>query len=75
MFPDFEKAKELIDKKTKAIVMVTPNNPTGVEYPTNLIKKFSALAKGNKIKLIIDETYKNFGNKRQYFYEGKWRVI
>jgi aspartate/methionine/tyrosine aminotransferase len=73
MFPDFEKAKELIDKKTKAIVMVTPNNPTGVEYPTNLIKKFSALAKGNKIKLIIDETYKNFGNKQSnIIYEGKW---
>jgi aspartate/methionine/tyrosine aminotransferase len=73
MFPDFEKAKELIDKKTKAIVMVTPNNPTGVEYPTNLIKKFSALAKGNKIKLIIDETYKNFGNKQSnIIYKGKW---
>ena len=73
MFPDFEKAKELIDKKTKAIVMVTPNNPTGVEYPANLIKKFSALAKGNKIKLIIDETYKNFGNKQSnIIYEGKW---
>ena len=73
MFPDFEKAKELIDKKTKAIVMVTPNNPTGVEYPTNLIKKFSALAKDNKIKLIIDETYKNFGNKQSnIIYKGKW---
>jgi len=73
MFPDFEKAKELINKKTKAIVMVTPNNPTGVEYPTNLIKKFSTLAKGNKIKLIIDETYKNFGNKQSnIIYEGKW---
>ena len=73
MFPDFEKAKELIDKRTKAIVMVTPNNPTGVEYPTNLVKKFSALAKGNKIKLIIDETYKNFGNKQSnIIYEGEW---
>ncbi len=73
MFPDFERAKELIDKKTKAIVLVTPNNPTGVEYPTNLVKKFSALAKDNKMKLIVDETYKNFGNKQSnIIYKGEW---
>ena len=38
MLPDIEMAKKLLDKKTKAIVMVTPNNPTGVEYPSKLIK-------------------------------------
>ena len=73
MLPDIDTAIKLIDKKTKAIVMVTPNNPTGVEYPSALIKKFSNLAKANNIKLIIDETYKNFGNKQSNFlYKGKW---
>ena len=74
MLPDIERAIKLINKKTKAIVMVTPNNPTGVEYPSALIEKFSNLAKDNNIKLIIDETYKNFGNKESnILYKGKWR--
>ena len=74
MLPDIEIAIKLINKKTKAIVMVTPNNPTGVEYPSALIEKFSNLAKDNNIKLIIDETYKNFGNKESnILYKGKWR--
>ena len=73
MLPDIEIAIKLINKKTKAIVMVTPNNPTGVEYPSALIEKFSNLAKDNNIKLIIDETYKNFGNKQSnIIYKGKW---
>ncbi|MDC3080716.1 aminotransferase [Paracoccaceae bacterium] len=73
MNPDIGIAKRLIDKKTKAIVMVTPNNPTGIEYPSDLIKKFSNLARDNNIKLIIDETYKNFGNKQSnILYKGKW---
>ena len=73
MLPDIKVAEKLLDKKTKAIVMVTPNNPTGVEYPSKLIKKFSNFAKDNNIKLVIDETYKNFGNKQSDFlYKGKW---
>ncbi|MDC3090628.1 aminotransferase [Paracoccaceae bacterium] len=73
MHPNIGIAKNLIDKKTKAIVMVTPNNPTGIEYPSGLIKKFSNLARDNNIKLIIDETYKNFGDKQSnILYKGKW---
>ncbi|MAK10129.1 MAG: hypothetical protein CML36_06595 [Rhodobacteraceae bacterium] len=73
MLPDIGIAKKLIDKKTKAIVVVTPNNPTGIEYPSDLIESFSNLARDNNIKLIIDETYKNFGNKQSnILYKGKW---
>ena len=73
MLPDIETTKKLINKKTKAIVMVTPNNPTGVEYPSKLVENFSNLARDNNLKLIIDETYKNFGNKQSnILYEGKW---
>ena len=73
MFPDIETTKKLIDEKTKAIVIVTPNNPTGVEYPSKLVENISNLARDNNLKLIIDETYKNFGNKQSnILYEGKW---
>ena len=73
LLPDIETTKKLIDNKTKAIVMVTPNNPTGVEYPSKLVENISNLAKDNNLKLIIDETYKDFGNKQSnILYEGKW---
>ena len=73
LLPDIETTKKLIDNKTKAIVMVTPNNPTGVEYPSKLVENISNLARDNNLKLIIDETYKNFGNKQSnILYEGKW---
>ncbi len=73
MLPNIVAAKKLIDKKTKAIIIVTPNNPTGVEYPSKLVRNISNLARDNNLKLIIDETYKNFGNKQSnILYEGKW---
>ena len=53
--------------------MVTPNNPTGVEYPSELLSEFSQLAQRNNIKLIIDETYKNFCEKNSNsLYLGNW---
>jgi aspartate/methionine/tyrosine aminotransferase len=73
LLPDIETTKKLIDNKTKAIVMVTPNNPTGVEYPSKLVENISNLAKDKNLKLIIDETYKDFGNKESnILYEGTW---
>ncbi len=73
MLPDIEITKKLIDEKTKAIVLVTPNNPTGVEYPSKLVENISNLARDNNLKLIVDETYKNFGNKQSnILYEGNW---
>lgn len=60
MLPDVDKAASLITPNVKAIVLVTPNNPTGVEYPPALIRAFYQLAQRNNIKLIIDETYRDF---------------
>ncbi len=60
MLPELKVAEKLIDKKTKAILLVSPNNPTGVEYPKELLLNFFELAKKNKIMLILDETYRDF---------------
>ena len=44
----------------KAIVLVSPNNPTGKAYPPALIEGFRALADDWDLALVIDETYRDF---------------
>src|SRR5690606_8271339 len=60
LLPDLEAAKALITPRTKAIVMVTPNNPAGVEYPPQLIDAFRDLCRQHGLALVIDETYRDF---------------
>lgn len=58
--PDAEDAARLIGPRTRAIVLVTPNNPTGAVYPRETIHAFYEVAKRHGIALILDETYKDF---------------
>ncbi|MEP1766511.1 MAG: aminotransferase [Sulfitobacter sp.] len=60
MRPDPKAAAKLITARTRAIVLVTPNNPTGAEYPDDLLTAFYDLAKSHGIALIVDETYRDF---------------
>ena len=60
MVPDPKDAASLINDRTRAIVLVSPNNPCGVEYPSEVITAFYKLAQTFKIALIIDETYRDF---------------
>jgi aspartate/methionine/tyrosine aminotransferase len=60
MMPDPWDVTKLITPRTRAIVLVTPNNPTGVEYPDDLITAFYDIAKARGIALIVDETYRDF---------------
>ena len=60
LLPDPDMAAKLVTPATRAIVLVTPNNPTGVEYPAALIAAFRDLARANGLALIIDETYRDF---------------
>ena len=76
MMPSIDDAEKLINNKTKAILLVTPNNPTGVEYPKELILGFYKVAEKHGISLIIDETYKDFHSKdgapHSLFTEPNW---
>lgn len=58
--PDPNRATELIDGKVRAIVLVTPNNPTGAIYPPSTIEAFARLCGDNGVWLILDETYRDF---------------
>lgn len=46
--------------RIKALVLVTPNNPTGAIYPSHLISAFASICKKKRIALILDETYRDF---------------
>ena len=76
MLPVVDALEEVVDKKTKAVVLVTPNNPTGVEYPTELLSEFYDIAKRKSLLLIIDETYRDFHSRNNpvhdLFREDKW---
>ncbi len=58
--PSLADAAKAIDARTRAIVLCSPNNPTGSIYPAALIGSFHDLARRTNIALIVDETYKDF---------------
>ncbi len=56
--PDLEKLKELLSDKTKAIVLNSPNNPSGIFYDENWMKKFAEIVKPYENAYIVsDEIY------------------
>ncbi len=63
LLPDPEAARALIGPKTRAVVLVSPNNPAGVEYPAERIAAFARLAREAGIALVLDETYRDFHSR------------
>ncbi|SHI88890.1 Aspartate/methionine/tyrosine aminotransferase [Shimia gijangensis] len=63
LLPDPEIAEALITEKTRAVVLVTPNNPGGVEYSAELVRAFADLAARRDLQLIVDETYRDFDSR------------
>ncbi len=60
MLPFATDAEALINPRTRAIVLISPNNPTGTIYSKEHIHSFYELARAHNLALIIDETYKDF---------------
>jgi aspartate/methionine/tyrosine aminotransferase len=63
LLPSVDDAAALITSKTRAITLVSPNNPGGVEYPSELLGAFYDLCKTREIALIVDETYRDFDSR------------
>ncbi len=55
--PDVEQIAELIDNKTRAIVLINPNNPTGSVMEKHTIKHIAELAAEKNIVIVADEIY------------------
>ena len=58
--PDAAEAAALITPRTRAIALITPNNPTGAVYPPAVMDGFFEVAKEHGIALVVDETYRDF---------------
>ena len=76
LIPDAQDAARLITSRTRAIVLVSPNNPGGVEYPATTLTAFRDLARACGIALIVDETYRDFdsrtGPPHDLFTDSNW---
>jgi alanine-synthesizing transaminase len=55
--PDFDDIKSKITSKTVAICLISPNNPTGVVFNENSLKKLVDLANQHNLYIICDEIY------------------
>jgi len=55
--PDPEQIESLITPRTRALVVINPNNPTGAVYPRELLEKLVALARKHHLLLMADEIY------------------
>lgn len=60
LLPSPAEAEALLTARTRAIVLVTPGNPSGVTIPPRRIRAFADLARQRGIALVLDETYRSF---------------
>ncbi|MGX6962966.1 pyridoxal phosphate-dependent aminotransferase [Vagococcus xieshaowenii] len=56
-YPDIEDIKSKITPRTKGIVIINPNNPTGALYPRELLEELVAIAREHQLILFADEIY------------------
>ena len=58
--PTVAEAQALLTDRTRAVVLVTPGNPTGAIFSSATIEAFADFAATNDLLLIVDETYRSF---------------
>lgn len=56
-FPDVEDIKSKVTSRTKAIVVINPNNPTGAVYSKELLLEIAEVARQNNLIIFADEIY------------------
>lgn len=56
-YPDLEDIKKKINSRTKAIVIINPNNPTGALYPKELLQQIVETAREHQLIIFSDEIY------------------
>ena len=56
-YPDIEDIKKKITSRTKGIVVINPNNPTGAVYPKEILEKIADMARRHELIIFSDEIY------------------
>ena len=56
-YPDIEDIKKKVTDKTKAIVIINPNNPTGALYPKEILQQIVEIAREHQLIIFSDEIY------------------
>ena len=56
-YPDIEDIRSKITSKTRGIVVINPNNPTGAVYPDEILKEIIQLARERDLIIFADEIY------------------
>ncbi|MFW5769312.1 MAG: pyridoxal phosphate-dependent aminotransferase, partial [Spirochaetota bacterium] len=56
-YPDVDDIREKVTEKTKGIVIINPNNPTGSVYPKEVLAKIVEIAEEKELILFSDEIY------------------
>lgn len=56
-YPDIEDIKKKVTDKTKAIVIINPNNPTGALYPKEILESIVEIAREHQLMIFSDEIY------------------
>lgn len=56
-YPDPDDIRSKITDKTKAIVLINPNNPTGAVYPKELLEQIIEIAREHQLVVLSDEIY------------------
>ncbi|MFT4106397.1 MAG: aminotransferase class I/II-fold pyridoxal phosphate-dependent enzyme [Lacrimispora sp.] len=56
-YPDVQDIKKKISDRTKGIVIINPNNPTGSLYPREILEEIVELARQNGLIIFADEIY------------------
>ncbi len=55
--PDPDEIEKLVTPRTRVLVVINPNNPTGASYPRELLEKLVAIAARHRLLLMADEIY------------------
>ena len=56
-YPDLDDIRSKITSRTKALVIINPNNPTGALYPREILEEMVEIARQNNLIIMADEIY------------------
>jgi len=79
LVPDLEAITAAANDRTRALILVSPNNPTGTTLAPEALKTYFDAARDLGIALVVDETYRDFiagdGRPHDLFTQPDWEDV